>query len=104
MTTTSPLSTDEEPGPRRAKITSKLDEEATTQAEEATRHEPQPTGEEDSAAETTPTATGSTATSANFRGTGKRNAGSDSRRTSPAETLKDRHTGPRFTSWMKTQT
>jgi hypothetical protein len=81
-----------------------LDKEVTTQVEEVTRQEPDPTKEEDLVAETTPIAMGSTATSANYKDTGKKNAGRDSRRTNLAEMLRVKCTGPGFTSWVKTQT
>jgi hypothetical protein len=100
-TTMSRLSIDEEPGPKATNPADKT-EETTAPDEEAIKLD-QEDEEEIPALEATATGTANTATSAKSRDTDKKNAGSESRRINPAETLKDDTTGPRFTSWKRTK-
>jgi len=100
-TTTSRLSIDEEPDQKAANPVDKT-EETTAPDEEATKLD-QEDKEEIPALEVTATGTANTATSARSRDINKKNAGSESRRIDPAETLKDDTTGPRFTSWRRTK-
>ncbi len=74
-----PLSTNEEPGPRQVKTTSKQAKEDITLAEEVTKPDPDPINEEDPAVETTPIETENNATFASYKGPDKRNAGRGSR-------------------------
>ncbi len=99
-----PPSTDEEPGPRRVKTTSKLAEEDIPLAEEVTKLNLDPINKEDLAAGTTPIGTENTATFASYKGTNRKNAGRGSRRTNFAGMPRDKHTGPEFTLWTKIQT
>jgi hypothetical protein len=59
--------------------------------------------EEARVGETTPIKMANSATSARSKGTDKKNAGKDSRRTSLAETPRDGLTGRGSTSWMRIQ-
>ena len=100
-TTLLPL-TNEEPGPRQTS-TSPVDnhEEVTLPDEEVTNPDQEPDEEEIQAAEVTTTETGNSATSAKSKGTDKRNARNELRRTSCAVMHKDEPTGPGCTSWTK---
>jgi hypothetical protein len=103
MITTWLLSTDEEPDPRRVRTISKHAEEDIIPAEEVTRPDLDQTNEENLVAEATQIGTASTATFANYKGTNRKNAEKGSRRTNPAGTLKDKHTGPKSTLWKRIQ-
>jgi hypothetical protein len=98
------LSIDEEPDPRRTRPTSKQAKVDIILAEEVTRPDLDPTNEEDPAAEATQIGMASTAIFASNKNTDRKNAGKESRRTSPARMLKDKHTGQKSTSWRRIQT
>jgi hypothetical protein len=101
-TTTSQLSTDEEPGPRATNINlADNHEEITALDEEATKLDQNEA--ETQAMGITAMGMANFATFARSRDIVKKNAGSDSKRISCAAMLKDITTGPRFTSWMKTR-
>jgi len=96
------LSTDEEPGPRAANIKQADNhKEVTTPDEEATKLDQD--NEETQATEITAIEMANFATFARSRDIGRKNAGSDSKRISPAAMLKDVTTCPRFTSWTRTK-
>ncbi len=99
-----PLPTDEEPDPRQVRTTSKRAVEDIILAEEVTKPDLDQTNEEDLAVEATPIRTANNATFASYKGTDRKNAEKGSRRTNPAEMLKDEHTGPESTSWKRIQT
>ncbi len=102
MTTTSPLLIEEEPGPRRTS-TSQVDnhEEVTLLDEEVTNPDQEPDKEETQTEEITTIGMENSAISARSKGTDKRNAGNELRRTSRAVIHRDKPTGPGSTSWMK---
>jgi hypothetical protein len=100
---TSPPLTEKEPGPKQ---TSQVDnhEEVTLPDEEVTNPDQEPGEEEMRVVETTEIGMEDSATFARSKGTDKKSAGNESRRTSPAETHKDEPIGPGSISWMRTQT
>ncbi len=75
--------------------------EVTLLDEEVTNLDQEPDKEETQTAETTAIEMENSAISAKSKGTGKRNAGNDIRRTSRAMTHMDEPTGPGSISWTK---
>ncbi len=95
-----PLSTDEGPDQKRISQTLKATK-ATLPIEEITKQDLDLTEKEAQAAEITQTGTTNTAISVSSKGTDKRSAGVESKRTNLAKMPKDEHTGQESTSWRR---